>query len=468
MPIRFSFHSLVMVAAALLTLVATPLVAQDAPAEPDAEITASDQNVTVDPIAPDLRIGARIADILAATGWYDALDVRVENGIVFLNGTAGSEAQKAWARDLANKTDGVVAVVNQIEIAAEIDWNFDPAVKELRRLVESSAAALPVLLLALVVLPLAWYIAHLVARLMRWVFARRISSPFLRSIVARAISFPVFLIGLYIVLQVAGLTQLALSLVGGAGILGIVIGFAFRDIAENFLASLLLSVQRPFKRGDFIKVDGQQGVVKSMTTRSTLLISVEGNHIQIPNATIFKSTIENFTADAQRRGDFVIGVGYDAVISDVQQIILAVLQDHQAVLNDPPPMALIDNLGASTVNMRVYYWFDGHAYSSLKIKSALLRMIMGALSEAGVSMPDEAREVIFPQGVPFIKMDEAAPGAAPPTAPSTASPTAPAKPAAPMLSEAEQDLTAETQDIESQTVLDKQDASEDLLGNGGA
>ena len=174
-------------------------------------------------------------------------------------------------RDLAQKTDGVVAVVNRIQIDQGPVWSLAPALAELEAIAQKSVAVLPLVLLAIFVLPLAWYAASLISKLARWLLSDRIRSPFLRQVVARAIAFPVFLLGLYIVLQVAGLTQLAFSLVGGAGVIGIVIGFAFRDIAENFLSSLILSVRRPFQRGDFITVAGLSGTVKSMTTRSTLL-----------------------------------------------------------------------------------------------------------------------------------------------------------------------------------------------------
>lgn len=328
--------------------------------------------------------------------------MRVDEGVVFLDGQSDTDAHRKWARDLAQKTAGVVAVVNRITINEEPVWSVAPALNELDSIAQKTVTALPLILLALCVLPLAWYGSVLVAKLVRWVLRGRIASPFLRQVVARAVAFPVFLLGLYIVLQVAGLTQLALSLVGGAGVIGIVIGFAFRDIAENFLSSLILSMRRPFQRGDFISVAGLSGTVKGMTTRSTLLTSPEGNEIHIPNSTVFKNVIENFSSSPERRGEFIVGIGYDAGIAEAQSIILEALKSHQAVLKEPEPLVLVDELGASTVNIRTYYWFDGHMISEIKLKSALLRAVKSALTLEGISMPDEAREVIFPEGVPVL------------------------------------------------------------------
>ncbi|NND17490.1 MAG: mechanosensitive ion channel family protein, partial [Silicimonas sp.] len=151
------------------------------------------------------------------------------------------------------------------------------------------------------------------------------------------------------------------------------------------------------------------GSVHSMNTRSTVLISPEGNHIQIPNSTVFKSIITNFTAAPEGRDSVTVGVGYDAAINDAQEIIAGVLSRHEAILNDPPPMVLVEALGASTVNLRAYYWVNVRDFSLLKVKSSVLRLMKKALMDAGVSMPDDAREIIFPDGVPLVRQSETAP-----------------------------------------------------------
>lgn len=389
-------------ALALMVALATlsPVDAQVATEDPTVE--APEQAVSVAPTAEDGAIGDRIEDILAATGWYREITVDVADGVVFLDGIAGTAEQRKWARDLAAKTEDVVAVVNRIEVDRQVSWSFGPALEEMRALAASFMTAFPYLVLAAIILPLAWIVSSLAARLARWAMSGRVQSPFLLGIIARAVSIPILLIGLYIVLQVAGLTQLALSIIGGAGVFGIVVGFAFRDIAENFLASLLLSLRQPFRRGDYITVDGQSGTVQSMNTRSTVLVSIEGNHIQIPNATVFKNNIVNFTTAPMRRETLDVGIGYDVSITDAQDVILNVLTHHEAVMTDPAPMVLVDTLGGSTVNIRAYFWMDGHRYSVLKVRSALLRLIKKALIEEGISMPDEAREIIFPNGVPIV------------------------------------------------------------------
>jgi len=441
-------------------------------AKPDASIVAPPgQTVSVDPVARDSQIDRRITRILTATGWYRQLEVEVTDGVVFLDGDTDRTEQRGWARDLAAKTQDVVAVVNRITVSPVMDWSFGPALAQVAELTRVAIAALPLVAIALVIFPVAGYAATIVARLTDWLLRERVASAFLRQVVARTVAVPVFLVGIYVVLQIAGLTQLAVSILGGAGVLGIIVGFAFRDIAENFLASLLLSIRQPFRRGDYIKIGDHEGIVQSMNTRSTLLLSNEGNHVQIPNATIFKGTIVNYSTAPARREVLDVGIGYDDSIAHAQQVILDVLEAHPAVLADPEePLVLVDSLGASTVNLRAYFWFDGHAYSVFRVRSALLRLIKQALTENGISMPDEAREIVFPKGVPVVYPGTASPaGGAPDAQPSPAPvPTHPdSAPADPGVSatEAEGDLASEQPSLarHGATAAIPDAASDDLL-----
>lgn len=231
------------------------------------------------------------------------------------------------------------------------------------------------------------------------------SSVLVQNVVRRGVSVFIMLIGLYIFLSFAGLTQAALAVVSGTGLLGIIIGFAFKDIAENFISSLLLSIQKPFRLGDVIEVQGLKGVVNKMTARGTTLVDFDGNHIQIPNATIYKNVIKNFSANPWIRGSFTIGIGYDSSIQLARETILAMAANESAVLKEPDTQVLVDSLGSSTVNLVVHFWVDGHKYELIKVASVLMRKAVRSLESVGVSMPDDAREVIFPQGVPMVKLN---------------------------------------------------------------
>jgi small-conductance mechanosensitive channel len=284
-------------------------------------------------------------------------------------------------------------------------WDFDPAFQVLNDLARRFVRSLPIIVVALVVIAISWIFARLTVHGLRRGLLARSPSHLLREVAARAGGMLVMLVGLYLVLRIAGLTQLALTVLGGTGLIGLVLGIAFRDITENFLASLFLSFQQPFREGDLIEVASVTGYVQRLTSRTTVLMTLDGNQLQVPNSTVFKSTIRNFTSNPNRRDDFAVGIGYEGSIPFAQEVALKVLAEHPAVLKEPEPLVLVENLGASTVNLRVYFWLDGGRHSWLKVKSSVIRLVKRAFQDAGISLPDEAREVTFPDGVP-VRMIE--------------------------------------------------------------
>jgi small conductance mechanosensitive channel len=211
---------------------------------------------------------------------------------------------------------------------------------------------------------------------------------------------------------VAGLTQVAFTVIGGTGLVGLALGIAFRDITENFLASIFLSMQRPFETGDLLEVDGVTGYVQQLNVRTTVLMTLEGNVVQVPNATVYKSKLRNYSTNCNRREDFVVGIGYGDSIPEAQEVARRVLLDHPAILADPEPAVLVDSLGQATVNLRVYFWLDGRRHSWLKVRSSTIRLVKRAFQDHGISMPDEAREIVFPEGVPVTMVDQGLSGGA--------------------------------------------------------
>ncbi len=262
-----------------------------------------------------------------------------------------------------------------------------------------------------------------------------------------------------------GLTQLALTIVGGTGLIGLAVGLAFRDITENFLASIFLSIQRPFETSDLVEVAGVTGYVQQLNMRTTVLMTLDGNLVQIPNATVYKSNLRNYTTNCNRREQFEIGIGYDDVISDAQEIAREVLSAHPAVLKDPEPWVLVDRLGTSTVVLRVYFWLDGREHSWLKVRSSVIRLVKRAFQARGISMPDEAREIIFPRGVPVTlrepKGEETAKNA---SRGATGVAAAAEKPDA-VSTKAEAGLTSEAGVLEEQARNAKPDAGDNLLAS---
>jgi small conductance mechanosensitive channel len=369
------------------------------------ELSLAPAKVDVKPVAHDEEIRKRLQSVLDATDWFIDPQVRVEEGVVFLNGKVESDELKKWAGDLAHNTQDVVAVVNRLRITEQSVWDFRQAWSGMMVLWRDFIRALPFIVFGLLILALSVVCALLTTRGVQALLRPRIRTKLLRNVIARAAGGLVVICGIYLILRVSGLTQLALTLVGGTGLIGLIVGIAFRDITENFLASIFLSMQPPFETGDLVEIAGTTGYVQQLNIRTTILMTLDGNLVQIPNASVYKNTLSNFTTNANRCENFVVGIGYDDAINEAQEIARKVLVDHPAVLNDPEPAVLADSLGKSTVNLRVYFWINGREYSWLKVRSSVIRLVKRAFQEHGISMPDEAREVVFPQGIPVTMLE---------------------------------------------------------------
>lgn len=418
----------------------------------EGELQDTDQTVKVRGSANDGDIRDRLTDIFDASNRYETLNIQVRDGIVFLTGTTSDNDYKTWAGDLARRTQDVVAVVNNLEVVEPPVLEQYAFVDSLLDMWRSLVRSLPLVLVGLLILGVSFVIALFAGRLVAFPLASLTESNLLRNVIRKLLGLMIVLGGLVIFLEISGLTGVALTVLSGTGLFGLILGFAFRDIAENFLASILLSVQTPFRLGDVIEVTGYTGVVQKVTPRGTVLIDFDGNHIQISNATVYKSTLKNLTANPAVRLQFDIGIGYDASVKGAQDVAMKLLRDHSAVLDDPEPLVLVDTLGASTINLKIYFWINGHEHSELKMKSAMMRRVLRSLEQSGISLPDEAREIIFPHGVPLsgAGVTPTSPGDQTPVEGRCTDPSVVTADLADEVTDAEGDLASEVDDIREQ------------------
>lgn len=370
------------------------------------EIPKIPEDVKVRPETKDIEISNRIKNILMSTQWFINPSVKVKNGVVFLYGTTANEDYREWAERLASKTQDTVAVVNHIQVAEPSIFEFKPILSRFKNQWLKIMRMIPSFILAIIILIFTWFIAKFFTFIGKKVFFSRLDNLLLQKVLSWAMMIFIFLIGIYLLFYLMGLVGIAFTVIGGTGLLGIILGIAFKEITENLLASIVLSINNPFTKGDLVEIVGYIGYVQRMNLRSTILINLEGNYIQIPNSTVYKNTIRNFSSNPNRREDFIIGIGYNCNIAKAQEIALEVLKKHPAVLKDPEPWVLVDDLGKVTINLRIYFWLNGNKYSWLKIRSSIIRLIKKSFQENNIPMPDSERELIFPQGVPVRFIDQ--------------------------------------------------------------
>lgn len=263
----------------------------------------------------------------------------------------------------------------------------------------------PLLLIALTVVLLFWFIARTVGN-SKWLF-KRIDNVLLRGLLANIVQTGIFLFGILVALEILDAMALVGAVLGTAGIVGLALGFAFKDVIENYLAGILLSMRQPFSNNDYILVDGYEGKVIRMTARATILMTLDGNHIRIPNANVFKNTLINYTRNPLRRFDFVIGVGTGEDLLAAQQLGVRTMADMRSVLSEPAPSAALEPPGDSSIGVHFYGWVNQTETSLVKAQSEAIRLVSSALAQAGIDMPEPIHRVRFDQdGMTITQSDQ--------------------------------------------------------------
>lgn len=268
-----------------------------------------------------------------------------------------------------------------------MDFDFSAVLVRLQTQAYDLLAELPLIVVAVLVVWAAW-------RLGGWLSQRaaldRVSerNPFLRDLVKTSARWAVALGGILIALEILNATALVGAVLGTAGVLGVALGFAFKDTLENYLAGILMSLRQPFAPRDHVVIDGNEGVVMALTSRATILMTLDGNHLRLPNALVFRSVMLNYTRNPTRRFEFDVGVGVNEDLLQAQRLGTGCLARVEGVIATPPPRAYIASLGDSNVQVRFHGWVDQQSHDFLLVKSEAIRSTKLALEAAGMDMPE--------------------------------------------------------------------------------
>ncbi|MEZ5332771.1 MAG: mechanosensitive ion channel [Thermoanaerobaculia bacterium] len=369
-----------------------PLVAQVLPV-PDskAEESAAALPVTVDS-RTDRRLEESLHKRLGPIEGLEELTVEVRAGWVYLGGTARSAEARDEAESIARRTEGVVEVENAIELSTQVGERLAPALQALRTRLLSWLRALPLVGVALALVVAFGLVSRWLGAREAW-FRRGIRNPFLADLVRQLSATGLFVLGVLLALQLLEATALVGALLGAAGLLGVAVGFAFRDLAENYITSLLLSIRQPFAPNDHVVIDGEEGKVIRLTSRATILMTLDGNHLRLPNAKVFKASILNYTRNPLRRFAIGVGVGVGEDLVEAQRLGVRVLAATDGVLRDPEPWSEVAELGDSNVALRFYGWVDQREANFIRVRSSAVRRVKDALDEAEIDMPEPTYRV---------------------------------------------------------------------------
>ena len=342
----------------------------------------------------DNDIRQRISGIFSEIDGLQAVNVSVNQGVVTLTGETPNEKKAQQAINLTNRLTDVVTVEDRINRTLDVQDNVSTVYQSLKAQSKNLVKALPLLLVGILLFALVtWFGSWLSNRKKMW--QRLTPNPFVAELLAQTVKVIFIVFGLILALSLIGAETILGTLLGGAGVIGIAVGFAVKDTIENYIASLMLSIRQPFRARDHILINKQEGIVVRLTSRATILMTLDGNQLRIPNAEVFKATILNYTKNPERRFTFELGVdANDDPLAAIKVGIDAICQLGFA-LDKPKVTAIIKEVGDSNIILQFQVWVNQLEADFYKARSIAIRETKHALEGEGFSLPEPIYQLRF-------------------------------------------------------------------------
>lgn len=265
----------------------------------------------------------------------------------------------------------------------------------IQKMGENLWALSPKILLGVFVVAISYFLSKLVRSWIRKLAERSKKRRNIGFVLGRLSQFFIIFFGVFIALTIVFPSVKAGTLVQFFGISSVAIGFAFKDILQNFLAGILILLNEPFEIGDQIKVKDLEGTVEDIQTRATFIKTYDGRRIVIPNSVLFTESVIVNTAFNYRRNECIVGIGFGDDVTEAEEAILTALGDVPGVLKEPAPDTIVTELGASAVNIRVRWWSRPEIAEYLKVQSQVIAAIKTALGQEGIDLPFPTTQVLF-------------------------------------------------------------------------
>jgi small conductance mechanosensitive channel len=261
---------------------------------------------------------------------------------------------------------------------------------------EALISHLPDFGLAVVVLVLFWLIAKGVRAGVFRALSRTSENQAVNRLIATVCFLGLIGAGVFFALGILDLDKTVTSLLAGAGILGLALAFAFQDAAENLVSGVTISISQPFRVGDFIETNGFLGTVEDISLRSTAVRRSQGQLVLIPNSTVFKNPLINYTETSDRRVDLEVGVSYADDLEKAKQVAIAALDGLEGRNPEREVELFYTGFGGSSIDFVIRFWLtDAYQGSYMAARSAAIQRIKTAFDREGVSIPFPIRTLDF-------------------------------------------------------------------------
>ncbi|HYW94186.1 MAG TPA: mechanosensitive ion channel family protein [Bacteroidales bacterium] len=235
---------------------------------------------------------------------------------------------------------------------------FEKIAGKLNDWLTRSIEMLPNFVMAVILITIFILLAKFVDRILRNTLNRFSKNEAVNSLVASLVSTMTVLLGIFIALDVLNLDKTVTSLLAGIGIVGLALGFAFKDAASNFISGIYMAIKSPINTGDLISYEDIYGRVKEIGLRATTVTSLQGQDIIIPNRLLVENIYTHYTTNRTRRIDLAIGVSYGDDLEKTEKVTLEAVKGIDYILKTKPVDLYFTEFGDSSINLTVRYWVN--------------------------------------------------------------------------------------------------------------
>ena len=272
---------------------------------------------------------------------------------------------------------------------------IDTVVESLQELLGSAIKIIPAIIIALVILMLTRYGAQFTTKIAEQLGKTTLESKSLQLLLAKTAHVTTWIVGIVIACVVAFPGLRLGDIIASLGLGSVAIGFAFQDIFKNFLAGILILIQRPFHIDDQIVVGDYEGTVEQIDIRSTQIRTYDGERILMPNSEVFTSAVRVRTAYNYRRTDLAVGIDYNTSLSQARLILQRAIEKVEGVLEQKAPEIDLVGFGDSSIDFVVRYWTYPRQPEVRQIQTRAIIAIKEALDAAKISIPYPIRTLYY-------------------------------------------------------------------------
>lgn len=255
---------------------------------------------------------------------------------------------------------------------------------------------LPNFIIACLVVVAFWLVAKLLRKLLTKALRKVTQSDALIKLSGTLIYVATIAVGTFVALSVLHLDKAVTSMLAGIGVIGLALGFAFQDIAANFVAGVLIATRRPFKLDDLVETNGYLGTIIDINLRSSTIRTFQGQDVIIPNKEVFQNPLTNYSNYPKRRIDLEVGVSYGDDLEKVKEIALKAIDKLSMIDSSMETSFIYTGFGDSSINFTVRYWVDEHKQPHyLEALSAGVMAVKKAFDENDITIPFPIRTLDF-------------------------------------------------------------------------